>query len=165
MTDHDKCDFCAAKTCHICHKAFIKQNYKVRDHDHRTGKYRGAAHNSCNINYFANRYLPVVFHNLRGYDGHLLIQAAHKLEAKKIDVIPNSHEKLMSFNIDSLRFIDCMQFLSCSLEKLVENLIQPGASNPYSNLTFMKSQFPDSYELLARKGVYPYEWFDNSDKV
>ena len=68
-----------AKTCSICNEAFDKNlnaKHKVRDHCHRTGNYRGAAHSKCNINYFNNRYLPVVFHNLRGYDSHLIIKKA-----------------------------------------------------------------------------------------
>ena len=83
-------------------------NVKVRDHDHRTGKYRGAAHNKCNINYYANRYIPVVMHNVRGYDGHLIINAAYKimqtLDSKAtISAIPNSNEKIMSINMGDLR--------------------------------------------------------------
>ncbi len=60
--------------CYICNGAFTATNKKVRDHCHRTGNYRGAAHNTCNINYFNNRYLPVAFHNLRGYDSHLILK-------------------------------------------------------------------------------------------
>ena len=57
----------------------------------------GAAHNVCNINYFTNRYLPVVFHNLRGYDSHLIIEKAFEIvkEGEKIDAIPNSGEKFL----------------------------------------------------------------------
>ena len=51
----------------------LKQNYKVRDHCHRTGNYRGAAHTRCNINYYNNICMPVVFQNLKGYDSHLIL--------------------------------------------------------------------------------------------
>ena len=51
-----------------------KKDTKVRDHDHRTGQYRGAAHCKCNLDYFANRYAPVVFHTFRGYDGHFIVK-------------------------------------------------------------------------------------------
>jgi len=86
----------SAKECYICNLPFgeSKAHQKVRDHDHRTGEYRGAAHSCCNINYFCNRYLPVVFHNLRGYDSHLIIKEAWKLTNGDISVIPNSSENL-----------------------------------------------------------------------
>jgi hypothetical protein len=101
---------------------------KVRDHDHLTGKYRGAAHKKCNIDYFSNRYVPVVFHNLRGYDGHLIIKNAyHAIQSldKRVDIsaIPNSSEKFMSISIGYLRFIDSMQFMPCSLEKFSRKFI------------------------------------------
>jgi hypothetical protein len=82
LNNEDWKNFRKAETCYICGGGFEdKGKYlKVRDHDHRTGKYRGAAHNCCNINYFNNRYLPVVFHNLRGYDGHFLIKHAYELQ-------------------------------------------------------------------------------------
>jgi hypothetical protein len=75
-TEQDKKDFRNAKWCHICKKYFTEHDKKVRDHDHRTGCFTGAAHDKCNINYFTNRYLPVVFHNLRGYDSQLIIKKA-----------------------------------------------------------------------------------------
>jgi hypothetical protein len=88
--------------------------------------YRGAAHSKCNINYFTNRYLPVIFHNLKGYDSHHIIREAHKINQdigqKDIKAIPNSYEKFMSFSIGDLKFIDSFQFMSSSLEKLAENL-------------------------------------------
>ena len=127
LTTVDKMKFCNSKKCCICDCKFKPEDVKVRDHDHRTGKYRGAAHNKCNINYYSNRYLPVVMHNLRGYDGHLIIKAAYKimqsLDSKaNISAIPNSSEKFMSINIGNLKFIDSMQFMASSLEKLAENL-------------------------------------------
>ena len=77
MTPKDKNDYYSATRCHICKKEFCdKGNYKVRDHDHRTGKFIGAAHNHCNINFYNNRYLPIVVHNFKGYDSHLIIEQA-----------------------------------------------------------------------------------------
>ena len=79
MTPEDEQLFKCAKCCSICGGEFTAKNYKVRDHDHRIGKFRGASHNNCNITYFSNRFLPVVFHNLRGYDSHLIIREAYNI--------------------------------------------------------------------------------------
>ena len=64
-----------ATTCWICREEFSKDeesNYKVRDHCNFTGTFRGAAHNICNLKYRVLKYTPVFFHNLSGYDAHLL---------------------------------------------------------------------------------------------
>ena len=67
-----------------------------KDHCHRTGCFRGATHQQCNLTNFKNRYVPVVFHNLKGYDGHLIIKEAFEMNnqmgTNKIDGIPNSNE-------------------------------------------------------------------------
>ena len=57
MTDDSTASHGAATVCYLCNKAFGKDHglLKVRDHDHRTGAYRGAAHQKCNINYGSNR--------------------------------------------------------------------------------------------------------------
>ena len=60
--------------CWICNKKFVRGDVKVKDHCHFTGRYRGAAHNSCNLNYRKPNFTPVVFHNLNGYDSHLFIK-------------------------------------------------------------------------------------------
>ena len=60
----------SSNKCWICNKLFAEEDKKVRDHDHITGKYRGPAHSSCNINLKA----PAIFHNLRGYVGHLIMK-------------------------------------------------------------------------------------------
>ena len=66
--------FDKATKCWICNKEFKEDDKKVRDHCHFTGRYRGAAHNSCNLNYKKPKFTPVVFHNLSGYDSHLFIK-------------------------------------------------------------------------------------------
>ena len=97
----------AATTCHICEKELGED--KVWDHCHITGKYRGAAHNQCNINYQIPNFYPVVFHNLSGYDSHLFIRKlTHSLQRsatepgdqgdQEITCIPNNEEKYISFS-------------------------------------------------------------------
>jgi hypothetical protein len=92
-----------ATHCHICKKELNGDS--VRDHDHITGKYRGPAHSSCNITFFSKRELPVVFHNLKGYDSHFILKQAFSLKCKDIWAIPNM-EKFISFGWGKLKFID-----------------------------------------------------------
>src|SRR5271157_5394427 len=85
--------------CHICGGEFSEDdNAKVRDHCHLSGKFRGAAHNSCNLNYKPPKFFPVVFHNLSGYDTHLFIKKLHGDNGEKINCIPNNEEKYISFS-------------------------------------------------------------------
>jgi len=163
-------EFFKAKTCSICDCEFKPKDIRVRDHDHRTGKFRGAAHQKCNINYFNNRYLPVVFHNLKGYDGHMIIKKAHDISNKlseihnadavkseiNIKIVPNSYEKFMSFEIGSLKFIDSFQFMASSLETLVENLYMSTPDDEFNNFKLFDKQ--------NNKIFYPYEFVDNVDK-
>ena len=92
VTDEEKIDFETATHCFIIDK--FKNSYKnekeaekykkVRDHCHFTGKYRGCAHSVCNLNYCIKHFkIPVFFHNMKNYDGHLIIQNAEKLSNKK----------------------------------------------------------------------------------
>ena len=67
---------------------FGMANEKVRDHCHVRGKFRGGAHWSCNINFQLTKKVPVIFHNLRGYDSHLIFRELNKFDVK-INVIPN----------------------------------------------------------------------------
>ena len=68
----DKKVFDGSIKCHIC--AGNLGDDRVRDHCHFSGKFRGAAHNKCNLQYKAPKFIPVVFHNLSGYDAHLFIK-------------------------------------------------------------------------------------------
>ncbi len=106
--------------CHIC--GFELGADRVRHHCHLTGKFRGAAHNDCNLNYSFSGRIPVILHNLRGYDSHQIMQGLGKLKNKNINCIPNNTEKYISFSFDKLDFIDSLQFMNASLDKLVYNL-------------------------------------------
>ena len=90
MTKDDWKLFHKASRCHICGKDLGAD--KVRDHDHITGRFRGAAHNECNLNYKFTGKIPVVFHDLCGYDSHLIMSTIGTAD-KKITCIPNNMEK------------------------------------------------------------------------
>ena len=143
-----------ATNCHICR--FELGADRVRDHCHLTGKFRGAAHNECNLNYSFTGRIPVVLHNLSGYDSHLNMQGLGKLKNKTINCIPNNAEKYISFSIDNLDFIDSLQFMNASLDKLVSNLSKDGADK----FSTLKKHIDDKISLLLRKGVYPYDYMD-----
>ena len=162
-----------AKTCHICGDEL--QRDKVRDHCHFTGQYRGAAHNKCNLMCKKPKVLPVIFHNLQGYDAHLFIKQLYRLEGK-LDCIPSTDEKYISFSktikvgeykdytgltLDvnfEIRFIDSFKFLQTSLANLVSNL-QP------DDFHITKHEFKSNTSLLTRKGVYPYDYVSSFDKL
>ena len=63
LTDEENESYENQKFCCICQKRFANDNKKVRDHCHFTGKYRGASHNRCNMNYKISKNIPAVFHN------------------------------------------------------------------------------------------------------
>ena len=72
MTMHKKLVYDNSTLCHICNEDL--GNDRVRDHCHLSGKFRGATHEVCNLNYKVPKFFPVVFHNLSGYDSHLFIK-------------------------------------------------------------------------------------------
>ena len=75
FTEEDKLYHNANDICHICNKNCVN---KVRDHCHQTGRYRGPACNICNLNYKHQNFIPVTFHNGKGYDFNLLFNEIFK---------------------------------------------------------------------------------------
>ena len=121
MTEEEQ-QFQSSNTCWISEKLVENDEEKVGDHYHTTEKFRGAAHWTCNINLQLTKKVPVIFHNLRAYDSHFIFYEPKKFDVK-IDVIPNRLEKYMTFILNkNLAFIDSMQFMNHSLQKLVKNL-------------------------------------------
>ena len=160
--------------CWICKEDL--NDDKVRDHCHFTGRYRGAAHNSCNLKYRKPYFTPVVIHNLSGYDSHLFIKNLG-FTAGNIDCIPNNEERYISFtkNIEvgsymnsegetkpkshKIRFIDSFKFMAASLDSLVNNLHEDAFNNLKRYYT------DDNLSLVKRKGVYPYEYMDTLERL
>ena len=127
------------KICYICKKEFNKNDkkkQKVRDHYHYTGKYRGAAHNICNLRYKVPKEIPVVFHNGSTYDYHFIIKELVKEFDGNFDCLGENTEKYITFSVPlkkkiknkdieityKIKFIDSYRFISSSLSKLVDNL-------------------------------------------
>ena len=126
---------------------------------HISGKFRGAAHFSCNADFKISKRVPVVFHNSKGNDGHLIMKELSNFDVS-IDVIPCGLEKYMAFIVNRwLVFVDSMQFMNSSLDVLVGNL----GSEDFKCL---RGVFGDDeqFKLVKRKGVYPYEWVDRFKK-
>ena len=92
MSEKDEQIFQLSNKCWICDKLFDVGDNKVRDHCHITGKYRGSDHWSCNIKLWLTKKVPVIFHNLRGFDSHLIIKEISKFDVG-VSVIPNGLEK------------------------------------------------------------------------
>ena len=122
MSEEEEHLFQQSNSCWICKKLIDNDEEKVRDHCHVTGKFRGAAHRNCNVNFQLTKKVPVIFHNLRGYNSHLNFRELHKFSVR-INVIPNGLEKYRTLFLNkSLVFINSMQFMNSSLDKLDKNL-------------------------------------------
>ena len=112
--EKDKIRFKNATHCIIC------QEKLEHEHDHASGKFRGAAHQICNLNYSIEKKqarLTIVFHNLKNYDAHLIFQHIKSWHGK-INIVANTVEKYITFTIGRFKFIDSFQFLNFSLQKL-----------------------------------------------
>lgn len=165
FTDENKNEFDNAINCHICMEPLNED--RVKNHDHINGLYLGASHNKCNLefrykrNIFTNEFIiPVIFHNLRSYDSHLFLKDIGRLKPN-ITVIANNMERYVSFSIDQFRFIDSLQFLNESLEKLVNNLHDDGPDK----FKLLAKFFPaDKLPHLLRKGVFCYNYIDSFER-
>src|SRR5204862_1715267 len=91
LTDLEELCHQLSDNCYLCGNGFTESNIKVHDHDHLTGYYRGAACNACNINFKLPNFVPVVLHNLSGYDAHFIVPELGKKKGN-IDVLALSTE-------------------------------------------------------------------------
>ena len=150
------------KNCIFCDYPLLRKNYRdaVKDHCHITGRYRGAAHNNCNVKLYINPKttpIPIVFHNLKGYDAHHLMQEMSQLNKKEeVKCIANNMEKYITFSVGGLRFIDSLNFLQGSLDSLV-------SATPKESLK-ITSNISKGSDLLYKKGIYPYQYMDSWER-
>ena len=144
LTDKENKPYEKQKLCYICKKEFstdendknaFKLYHKVRDHCHYTRKFRGAAHNICNLRYNVPKKIPIVFHNGSTYDYHFVIKKLAEEFKGEFECLGENTEKYITFSVPikkeldnsktityKLKFIDSFRFMSTSLSSLVDNL-------------------------------------------
>ena len=170
MTGDDEMSFKLMDKCHICGEKYTDKDVRVRDHCHITGKFRGSAHQECNLKLRIKPEdisIPVIF---RGYDSHFIMigeiaknytykNKKGKEQPLKINPIPNNMEKYMAFMLgNDLTFIDSFQFMSSSLDKLINNL-------PKDDLIYTSKVFKGKkLDLMSKKGVYPCDFMESFEK-
>ena len=176
-----------AKTCFICEKTFDddQNNIKVRDHSHYTGKYTGAVHSVCNLQYKVPKNIPVVFHNGSTYDFQIVIKQLPKDFDGPFNCLDENTEKYITFSICyfkktkgnkrplayKIKFIDSLRHMQQSLSNLVDNVPELNINLPDDvliNRFYNTHQFCDNgiakFKLSLRKGIYPYEYMDSWKK-
>ena len=180
FTEEDAEKFENATCCHICEKDFVRtvlhchkeyeseencllcqQNLKadviVRDHSHTSGLFVGAACSSpCNLNFGFQKKrfkIPTFVHNLRGYDGHLILQGIKKHHGR-IWCIPTNKQKFLAMKIGRIQLLDSYQFAMQALEDL---------ANTLEDEDFVETRKffgeGEKFRLMRKKGVFPYKHF------
>ena len=194
LPDDQRIEYENAVVCSDSKGPFTKDNCKTRHHSHITGKYLRVLCQNCNIqikyrkrmskkkieNELAREndkdvyfHIPVIMHNLKGYDAHFIIKNFNKKFVQQANgtyddvcITAVNMEQLISFDVNYLRFIDSVQFLKASLDTLVTNLTK--ACNNYELFTHTRRhtvRYTSDYALLCAKGIFPYEWFTSLEKL
>ena len=131
---------------------------KVRDYFKVTGKLTGVSRSKCSINFSHLKKLPIIFRNLQGRNGHLILKELNNFNVD-IEVIPKSIDKYMSIIVNrNTTFVDSLQFYKGSLDVPPINL-------KYEDFKHWTSEFGiDKLEILKTKDAYPYEWVDSYEE-
>ena len=137
-------------------KEFRKMQ-KVRNYCHYTGKYRGAAHSNCNLNYKILKEIPVVFHNGSTHDYHFIIKQLAREFKGNFECLGENTEKHITFSIPikkehsnaktatyKLKYIDSCRFMQDSLSNIVNNLFEINNKEPKDNFDDTMRSMTDS---------------------
>ena len=173
LTREEKTCYSKQKICYICKKEFNNNDKKqqVKNNCHYTSKYRGVAHNICNLRYKVPKEIPVVFHNGSTYDYHFIIKELVKEFDGNFDCLGENTEKYITFLVPikkkienkasieinyKIKLIDSCRFMSLTLSKLVDNLSEGKHNNKCSdcesNLDYIKiTAKPSSLERKNEK--------------
>ena len=156
LTNEEKESYENQKVCYMCEKEFctdtndentFKLYHKVRDHCHYTGKFRGAAHNICNLRYKIPKEISIVFHNGSTYDHHFVIKQLAKEFEGNFNCLGENTEKYITFSVPikkelhndkaiiyKLKFIDSYRFMSTSLLITYQKLTKKNIKNVWKEI-------------------------------
>ena len=135
--------------CYYCNENLGED--VVRDHDHLNGKFRGYAHNKCNL-HAKNNCVPMYAFNFSNYDNHLFIT---KLAKKiRLEVLAKTDENYIGIDMGYAKALDMFKFF----HPLSSDAISKKLSNEEC-ITLHKCG------LERPKGIFPYEWFDSIDEL
>ena len=159
LTKKEEGNYNNQNVCYICKNKIDKsdkKNHKVRDHCHYSGKYRGAAHNICNLRYKIPKEIPIIFHNGSTYDYYFIKRELVKELEGNFECLGENTEKYITFSVPikkrienkdmeityKIKFIDSFRFMATSLSKLVDNLTEgihiDNWINCKSDISYMK---------------------------
>ena len=199
MTKEDRDRHRAADLCWVCDGPFEDYQpgdthclWKVKDHDHITGEYRGAAHSKCNLLLQINAYhtpIPVFFHNLKNYDAHHLMSAIGCTEEKKTIITDKDGVPIMKTDKDGKDTNEPrtvtdgkLSGICQNMEKLISfswgqfrfvdsfaflssSLGRLVGNTPKANLNITRLYIEqEKFKLITRKGVFPYEYMDSFER-
>ena len=150
--------------CHLCNKKI--NDIPDKNHCHYSGKMLGYAQNECNLKYKFKKddingdYIINIFaHNTQNFDQSFLIEALQNLDNKiPFSCLPRNSNKFISIQITNFIFKDTYLFVNKSLDYLT------GTINDEDRLSLKQEFGEENYRLLTKKGIYPYDYFDNIKK-
>lgn len=157
--------------CYMCCKKFSADDYKVRDHDHKTGDFIGAAHRSCNLKRRKQRHLKIFLHNGSAYDFHFLVKALVKKGnlVKNLYVLPFNMERFRMIKFNSFIFLDSIAFLQAGLSTLSDDLKNSGHDYPIirqTDLVLTNGVFdPEKFHMVLQKGIFCYDYCSSLRKM
>ena len=141
--------------CHICKEKLHTD--KIRHYSTISGKFRGAARNQCNLKLKIPKVLPLIFHNIEGYDRHIIFKELNNVNVD-IEVIPKTIEKYMSIIVNrNITFVDSNEFYKGSLDTIASNL----EDNDFKHYAYLY-ELVDSYEKFKYLPLLPQECFYSS---
>lgn len=172
LTDEEKHLYENTDICHICEKKIKNEEFKCRDHDHKTGQFIGVAHQVCNLNRTTQSRVPIYMHNATKYDLHFIVKCMNnkRVRADHLNVLPFNSEQFRTLSFNSFQFVDSLQFLKSSLDTLASDLYKSEHKYPllaqsdifsscdkeekeylFSLVTHGKSFFPYDYCTSVKK--------------
>ena len=163
LSKYEEEEFQEATECYICENIFEELTNKVREHNHLSGEYRGAACQSCNTKEGKTcKLIPVFFHNGSNYDFHFIIEELMKYEDdyNKVQLLSKNSENYISIdygsNYKKIRFLDSYRFMVKGLSDVAKSMVE---------FSILDKYFKGDISLLKQKGYYPYEYIDSIDRL